>query len=131
MCFVRISAQTAIISLYSINCLDLITETECVYCAVRAEILNIIQFKFHVQIDKCAICTIYNIPPKWTSLYSFSFLYAYRIFSSFKMLKRYFSPVFNKHFHYITNAQQELRHLNSKGRTIYGNILTFIFLVTS
>jgi hypothetical protein len=37
MCFVWISEQTAIISLYSINWLVFITETECVYCAVRAE----------------------------------------------------------------------------------------------
>jgi hypothetical protein len=35
MCFVWISEQTAIISLYSINRLVFITETECVYCAVR------------------------------------------------------------------------------------------------
>ena len=36
MCFVWIWEQTAIISLYSINWLVFITETECVYCAVRA-----------------------------------------------------------------------------------------------
>jgi hypothetical protein len=36
MCFVWISEQTAIISLYSINWLVFITETECVYCAVRS-----------------------------------------------------------------------------------------------
>ena len=35
MCFVWIWEQTAIISLYSINLLVFITETECVYCAVR------------------------------------------------------------------------------------------------
>jgi hypothetical protein len=35
MCFVWISEQTAIISLYSVNWLVCITETECVYCAVR------------------------------------------------------------------------------------------------
>jgi len=34
MCFVWIWEQTAIISLYSINWLVFITETECVYCAV-------------------------------------------------------------------------------------------------
>ena len=34
MCFVWISKQTAIISLYSINWLIFVTETECVYCAV-------------------------------------------------------------------------------------------------
>jgi hypothetical protein len=36
MCFVWIWEQTAIISLYSINWLVFITETECVYCAVRS-----------------------------------------------------------------------------------------------
>jgi hypothetical protein len=41
MCFVWISEQTAIISLYSINWLGFVTETECVYCAVRTESLNI------------------------------------------------------------------------------------------
>ena len=35
MCFARISEQTAIISLHSINRLDFITEAESVYCAVR------------------------------------------------------------------------------------------------
>ena len=40
VCFVWISEQTAIISLYSINWLVCITETVCVYCAVRTESLN-------------------------------------------------------------------------------------------
>jgi len=40
MCFVWISEQTTIISLYNINWLVFITETECVYCAVRARSLN-------------------------------------------------------------------------------------------
>jgi hypothetical protein len=35
MCFVWFSEQTAIISLYCINWLVVITGTECVYCAVR------------------------------------------------------------------------------------------------
>jgi hypothetical protein len=43
MCFVWISEQTAIISLYSINCLIFITEMEFVYCAVQAESFNTIQ----------------------------------------------------------------------------------------
>jgi len=43
MCFVWISEQTAIISLYNINWLVFITETECVYCAVRTGTLYIIQ----------------------------------------------------------------------------------------
>ena len=37
MCFVWIWEQTSIISLYNINWLVCITETECVYCAVRTE----------------------------------------------------------------------------------------------
>jgi hypothetical protein len=43
MCFIWIWEQTAIISLYNINWLDFITETECVYCAVRTGSLYIIQ----------------------------------------------------------------------------------------
>ena len=35
MCFVWIWEQTAIISVYSVNWLVCITESECVYCAVR------------------------------------------------------------------------------------------------
>jgi hypothetical protein len=46
MCFVWISEQTAIISLYSIHRLVFITEIECVYCAVRNESLNITEDKF-------------------------------------------------------------------------------------
>jgi hypothetical protein len=38
--------QTAVISLYNINWLVFITETECVYCAVRAESLSKIQGNF-------------------------------------------------------------------------------------
>ena len=40
MCFVWIWEQTAIISLYRIDWLVFITETECVYCAVYTEYLN-------------------------------------------------------------------------------------------
>jgi len=44
MCFVWISEQTAIISLYNINWLVCITETECVYCAVRTGLLKFIVY---------------------------------------------------------------------------------------
>jgi hypothetical protein len=44
VCFLWISEQTPILSLYSINWLVFITEMECVYCAVRAESINVIQF---------------------------------------------------------------------------------------
>jgi len=43
MCFVCISEQTAIISLYGINWLVCITESECVYCAVRSVSRNIMK----------------------------------------------------------------------------------------
>jgi hypothetical protein len=39
MCFVWLSEQTATFDLGSINRLISIAETECVYCAVRAESL--------------------------------------------------------------------------------------------
>jgi hypothetical protein len=61
MCFVRISEQTAIISLYSINWPVFITETESVYCVVRAESLNIWQVCFWLWRVKhtwtVALCT--------------------------------------------------------------------------
>ena len=41
MCFVCISEQTAIISLYNINWLVFITQTLCVYCAVRTIDINL------------------------------------------------------------------------------------------
>ena len=47
MCFVWIWEQTAIISLYSINWLVCVTNTECVYCAVRTGCLN----KIWVNLD--------------------------------------------------------------------------------
>ena len=43
MCFLWISEQTAIISIYSINWLAFITETECVYCAARSVYMGVIQ----------------------------------------------------------------------------------------
>jgi hypothetical protein len=49
MCFVWISEQTAIISLYSINWLVFITETACVYCAVRTGSLNVTQVNVRLK----------------------------------------------------------------------------------
>ena len=40
ICFVWISEQTAIISLYNINWLVFVTDLECVYCAVRTDWLQ-------------------------------------------------------------------------------------------
>ena len=58
MCFVWIWEQTAIISLYNINWLVFITETECVYCAVRTGYpyrhIHTIKFlPFHESIRTC------------------------------------------------------------------------------
>jgi len=46
MCFIRISEQEVIASIYNINGLDFINETERVYCAIRNVSLDIIQDKF-------------------------------------------------------------------------------------
>jgi hypothetical protein len=48
-CFLWISEQTAIISLYSINWLGFVTETECVYCAVRTERLTVVHITVHLE----------------------------------------------------------------------------------
>jgi len=62
MCFVWISEQRAIISLYSINWLVFITETECVYCAVRTGYLNIIWVLCSIWIsEQTAIISLYSI----------------------------------------------------------------------
>jgi len=62
MCFVWISEQTAIISLYNINWLVVITETESVYCAVRTGSLYIIQVICFVWIwEQTAIISQYSI----------------------------------------------------------------------
>jgi predicted GNAT family N-acyltransferase len=74
-CFVQMSEQTALISLYSINWFVFIIETECVYCAVRSGSLNEIQvnwiifprsahtvFTCLVRIwDQTAIISLYSI----------------------------------------------------------------------
>ena len=50
MCFVWISEQTAIISLYNINRLVFITETECVYCAVRTGYIIILNVRHPIML---------------------------------------------------------------------------------
>jgi hypothetical protein len=67
MCFVWIREQTAIISLYSIDWLVFVTETECVYYAVRTGSLYTIQVnnglhRFYITDSLCCH------PPK---VYSF------------------------------------------------------------
>jgi len=65
MCFVWISEQTAIISLYNINWLVVITETECVYCAVRAEHLHAMQVNF--SLPRVKVQNILNVLERWAS----------------------------------------------------------------
>ena len=61
MCFIWIWEQTAIISLYSINWLVCITETECVYCAVRTGYLNVIWVIWFIWIwEQTAIISVYS-----------------------------------------------------------------------
>ena len=55
LCVLWIWEQTAIISLYSINWLVFITETECVYCAVRTGSLYIILRSAHT-VYLCILC---------------------------------------------------------------------------
>ena len=62
VCFVWIWEQTAIISLYSINWLVCITETECVYCAVRTGYLNVIWVICFIWIwEQTAIISLYSV----------------------------------------------------------------------
>ena len=55
MCFVWIWEQTAIIALYSTDWLVFITETECVYCAVRAEYLYTTEAKLSIYTMKKSV----------------------------------------------------------------------------
>jgi len=62
MCFVWIWEQTAIISLYSIDWLVFITETECVYCAVRSAFSTLSVFMCFVWIwEQTTIISLYSI----------------------------------------------------------------------
>ena len=68
MCFMWIREQTAITSLYSINWLVFITQTECVYCAVRTGFLYIILRSAHSVFmcfvwicEQTAIISLYSI----------------------------------------------------------------------
>ena len=59
MCFVWISEQTVIISLYNVNWLVFITEVECVYCVVRTGYLYIILRSAHTSC-LCVLCGSQN-----------------------------------------------------------------------
>ena len=73
LCFVWIWEQTAIISLYSINWLVFIIETECVYCAVRTGHLTFNNSTFCPH--SVFMCFVWIWEQKSnTSLYSFNWL---------------------------------------------------------
>jgi hypothetical protein len=70
MCFIRSLEQTAIISLYIVNWLVFITETECVYCAVRTESLTFnnstfcphcVFMCFIRSLEQTAIISLYSV----------------------------------------------------------------------
>ena len=71
MCFVSIWEQTASISLYSIDWLVCVTQTESVYCAVRIDL--VVQFMevfvFKKFIKHHAVTTISSNITQKTSLY--------------------------------------------------------------
>jgi hypothetical protein len=87
MCFVWISEQTAIISLYNINWLVFVTETECVYCAVRTGYLcinNPLQSSGHYMYRTVVtICTAQwsLCVPQWSLCVPHSGHYTYRQFN--------------------------------------------------
>jgi hypothetical protein len=60
MCLVWIWEQTAIISIHSINWLVIITEMECVYCAVRTECLCVLCGSENKQrlFMECVYCAV-------------------------------------------------------------------------
>jgi len=76
MCLVWIWEQTATISLYNINWLVCITETECVYCAVRTGYLYTIQVNISLSVVNCvqimltlrAKLTVWA-SPSWPTIY--------------------------------------------------------------
>jgi hypothetical protein len=76
MCFVWISEQTAIISLYSINWQVFINEMECVYCSVRTEYLCTIQFNCERHCLLIPLCCNFSIPQNllWLQYYTFLFI---------------------------------------------------------
>ena len=65
MCFVWIWEQTAIISLYSINWLVFITETQCAYCAVRTRSLHV--FHMNSQLQKVSARVYKERSKHWRS----------------------------------------------------------------
>ena len=58
MCFICISEQAAIISVFTINRLVFITKRESVYCAVRTESINILVLNFNNCPTRCDLFSL-------------------------------------------------------------------------
>jgi hypothetical protein len=117
MCFVWISEQTAIISLYSINSLVFITETESVYCAVRTGSLYIIQLHF----TSSWFPPVSIIPPL---LHTHSFTYHRRCIMFFS---QYFSLPSQYH---STIAPYSFIHLPPTLYNVFLPVLQFLMSVS-
>jgi hypothetical protein len=70
MCFVSIWEQTAIVSLYNIDWLICVTETECVYCAVRTG-SSYSMYVVQVNSSPCIAChtDLHKHNPQLTAAY--------------------------------------------------------------
>jgi len=100
-CFVWIWEQTAIISLYSINWLVCITETECVYCAVRTEHLTLTNSTFCPHSVFMCFVWIWEQTPI-ISLYSINWLVC---ITETECLLRGTDWTFNSHQFYVLPTQ--------------------------
>jgi len=138
MCSAWITEQTAIISLYSINWLIFITETECIYCAVRIESLNTTEARVRFQVNSWEICgwqrytgtgfspstsvsPVSIIPPM---LHTHSFIYHWRYIMFFS---QYFS--FPCQYH-STNAPYSFIHLPPTLYNVFLPVLQFSLSVS-
>jgi len=104
LCFVWISEQTAIISLYSINWLVFITRTESVYYAVRAGTLRMYMlliltpgFKA-LQTASQTVC--HQLPPATTHIHRSEIPLA----PSMKANNRTAQPAYNTEWHYTVTG---------------------------
>ena len=101
MCFVWISEQTAIISLYNINWLVFISETQCVYCAVRTKYFYAVQvnLSFYTRMFKPAAFTFFSRVSEWVNECVFV--------QQFNLLTAGFKESFSAEFHTKTDRQTD------------------------
>ena len=110
MCFVWISRGKNIISLCSINWLVFISETECVYCAVRSGSLYIIQvfrsvfvfkrvndLKLNQSDNTCSFCIVYKL----TAVLNMITSIVYRVYIYTYLFIYIFIFIFYLYFHFF------------------------------